>query len=323
MKKFDYTCRNTDGRLTRGTVQAADRSAAVRQVKTAGGVPLSVTETARQQTGSCRHPRLAVMSVITFLLLAVITGILLFSPKDRSTCPVPSSVSLPPQGAGSSPSSTKLSAKEESPPLAASETGSVSIGITASRQAAGTASPVLDSDGIAVAAPLPIRGGQRRLAEAIARGERISPLFSRVSEGILALYSEPGRSVIGHPLPDNFEDDMREALAEDIVVTDSDTPEEERAKELVAWLKEDMRRHIASGGTATGYMDVLRERRESDAENYNQARDMLNDFMREGGTEEVLAAHRALNDELEAAGIAPLPLPARIRRGLKVKGMEQ
>jgi len=176
--------------------------------------------------------------------------------------------------------------------------------------------------GVAPEEPLPVRGAQRRLAEAIARGERVSPLFSRVSEGILAMYTEPGRGFIHHPLPENFEEDMRAALAEDITVEDTDTPDEERQKELVAWLKEDMRRHVAGGGTALGYMGLLREREGRDAEVYAEAQRLLGDLVRDGGTEGALAAHRALNAELEAAGIAPLPLPGRVRRELKAKGIE-
>jgi len=143
-----------------------------------------------------------------------------------------------------------------------------------------------------------------------------------VSEGILAMYIEPGRGFIHHPLPDNFEEDMRAALAEDIVITGTDTPEEERQKELVAWLKEDARRHIAGGGTALGYMGLLREREGRDAEVYAEAQGILGRLVSDGGTEEALAAHRALNEELEAAGIAPLPLPGRVRRELKEKGIE-
>ena len=55
-------------------------------------------------------------------------------------------------------------------------------------------------------------------------------------------------------------------------------------------------------------------RRASDAALRAEARGVLWALAEEGGADEAMEAYRALNRELEAAGVAPLPLPARMRR---------
>jgi len=316
MKTFSYTSRDRDGRLKKGTVQAVDRAGAMREVKAMGGVPLSVTE-ARAGTGGGSTAGRRVLLWASLLVPVALAALWLLRPAagDRKTVSVDKGVAPPARTAH----------------IANNGTGSVAqaADVPSAPQADGLppadAPPAVTAEGGIIAVteePRPVRGAQRRLADAIARGERVTPLFGRVSEGILAMYIEPGRGFIHHPLPDNFEEDMRAALAEDIVVADTDTPDEERQKELVAWLKEDVRRHIAGGGTALGYMALLREREGRDAEVYAEAQGILGRLVRDGGTADVLAAHRALNEELEAAGIVPLPLPGRVRRELKEKGIE-
>jgi len=309
MKIFSYTSRDKDGRLRKGTVQAVDRMGAMREVKAMGGVPLAVTE-ARAGTGGAGPPAGRRVLLGASLLVPVILAALWLL---RPAAPVPVDVAPPARPAHTANSGTGgvAQAAADVPPVQADGLPPADT------------PPAVAAEGGAIAATeeRPVRGAQRRLADAIARGERVTPLFGRVSEGILAMYIEPGRGFIHHPLPDDFEEDLRAALAEDIIVTDTDTPDEERRKELVAWLKEDARRHIAGGGTALGYMALLREREARDAEVYAEAQRILGSLMADGGTEDALAAHRALNAELEAAGIAPLPLPGRIRRELKEKGI--
>jgi len=140
------------------------------------------------------------------------------------------------------------------------------------------------------------------------------PLFRREAEQMLALYAQPGVTVPPTPFSPGFEEDALAALAEDVVVTDADSPGDARRKELVAWMKEDMRRFLAGGGTVKGFFGLVAKRQEEEAELLNEARRVLHALAREGGAEEVLAAHRDLNEALAAKGIAPLPLPGRLRR---------
>ncbi|MCL1922055.1 MAG: hypothetical protein FWG50_13460, partial [Kiritimatiellaeota bacterium] len=67
------------------------------------------------------------------------------------------------------------------------------------------------------------------------------------------------------------------------------------------------------GGTVAGFFAELERRQEQEAGLLNEARRILHEIARDGGGEEALAAHRALNEELAAKGIAPLPLPRRLR----------
>jgi len=141
------------------------------------------------------------------------------------------------------------------------------------------------------------------------------PLFKREAEQMLALYVQPGMTVPPTPFGVGFEEDALVALAEDIVVTAEDLPEDVEKKELVAWMKEDMRRHLAGGGTVAGFFALMEKRQDEEAGFLNEARAILHDLLTsEGDTDAILAAHRALNEVLAEKGIAPLPLPGLLRR---------
>ena len=322
MKRFTYTARASDGSVRRGEMSGASRADVTSRLRRDGLVPLSVDAGAGAVNARAPGWRRA----LPWALLAVpvvLAGLWFFPSKGKGGKPAASVDKALPSVAERA-TRTNENAESGSPVIGTEEPAVVQTRPPRDAPAAASPGAVTNAMGGVhfTGDPPPIRGAQRRLAEAIKRGERVSPLFSRVSEGILALHSEPGRGVLNHPLPDNFEQDLLEALKEDIVVTEADTPEDERQKELVAWMKEDVRGFLADGGTVAGYMDALHERQVSGAELYNQARGILGDLIRDGGTEEILAAHKALNGELEAAGIAPLPLPAKVRPEMKMKGIE-
>ncbi len=143
------------------------------------------------------------------------------------------------------------------------------------------------------------------------------PLFKFETEQMLALYATPGMNVPPTPFSPDFEQDMLESLKTDIVITSDDTPENIQKKELVAWMKDDLRKHIANGGSVEEFFTIIEKRQEEEAELLQEARRLIYLVDKEGNTRETQEAHRALNEALKEKGIAPLPLPGNLRRALK------
>ena len=98
MKTFAYTSRGRDGRLKKGTVLAADRAGAMREVKAAGGVPLSVAE-ARSGTGGGSPAGRRVLLWALLLVPVALAALWFLRPMAKDG-------SVPSAGGGGKPLST-------------------------------------------------------------------------------------------------------------------------------------------------------------------------------------------------------------------------
>lgn len=314
MKNFNYTARDKSGAMKRGSLKAIDRNAVLHELAAQGMVPLSVTDgVAKEAAGLSKMKPIMIAVGIAAVLVGVFVVFQLLPKNSGSKA---STKPIKVQG-------VKQTVRKPQPKAETNQTQNLSTSDpSAKRVIAPVAKPVPATTAVAKLGTeevLPIRGAQRRLAEAIKAGERISPIFNRSSESILSLYTKPGLGVVPHPLPDDFEEDMRKALKENIVITDKDTPEEEQEKELVAWLKDDVRKYIETGGTATDYIAKLSQKQGADEKIYAEARSLLSEFTQKGSIDDKVEAFNALNEELKSRGIVSLPLPGRLRRELKNK----
>lgn len=163
------------------------------------------------------------------------------------------------------------------------------------------------------------RGTPRLLEEALERGERVKPLFRFPSENYLALYAVPGDDVPPTPEPDDFEQDMINALASPIEIADDDTDEDIDRKRIVAGMKEELREYIKQGGDLKGYVEQMKERQRQEAELVANARAITQEAVREENAdpEHCLEVWTKANAELSARGIPPVPMPRRLRTYLK------
>jgi hypothetical protein len=314
MKNYTYTARDADGAIRRGDLQAGDRVSAVRELAARGLVLLSITE----NSPLAKRTRLALdvrspvgVGILAGLALAAFVCLymtLKMSPPKKASNPVTKGVrSVEPK---------------EPQPIANAATNRFASKTTESVSASPEKVLVTHTRGSAAAnasdqSKKPVRGAQRRLAEAIEKGLPTEPLFKHETENMLALYIHPGDPIPPYPVPDNIEEEARKALAEDIAVTDADTQEQEQDKEMVAWLKDDLRKYLAGGGTAKEFFEQMQTRQEEEASLFLQARAILGEFNRAGNTDETMAAYKALNDELKSKGISPLPLPGNLRKPVK------
>ncbi|MEI6647831.1 MAG: hypothetical protein WCP12_17475 [bacterium] len=314
MKNFNYTARDRAGATKRGSLKAIDRNAALHELAAQGMVTLSITEgVAKKASGFSNMKPFMIAGGIAAVLVGVFVAFYLLSKNSDGKAN-----NKPKKAQGVQQTVRKTQPKAGTnlnPKPSKSDPGNTGVKAPATLPAPVTSAvkPVVAGD-----AP-PIRGAQQRLADAIKAGERITPLFNRESENILSLYTKPGLGVVPHPLPDDFDEDMRKALKENIVITDKDTPAEEQEKELVAWLKDDVRKYLENGGTATDYIAKMTQKHDADEKVYSEARNLLSEYIQKGNSDEALAAHTALNEELKSRGIVPMPLPGRLRRELMNK----
>lgn len=324
MKNFSYTAKDETGSLTYGCVKAVDRVAALQELKTKGLVPIEVLEGNLPANAYKRlnmQPRVLTLAVV---LIAVTAAVILVYVGIKTKMPAPEKALVSDKNEAKVP--PLVSPQEESKPVpaeapvvpVAEPQTAVPVRQTAVPEARSVRPRAVAHAAATAEQPKkPIRGAQKRLADAIEKGLPTEPLFKHETESILAFYTRPGEPVPPHPLPDNIEEAARRALAEDIVVTDADTPEQEQEKEMVAWLKEYLRQHLASGGTAKDFFEQLQVRQEEESKLFLEARAILGDIHREGNTEATMAAHKALNETLKEKGIAPLPLPGGLRKQAK------
>ena len=307
MRRYRYEARDGRGVLARGAVEAESRPAALARLRRDGLVPVSVGEdTAGVGVGAPQWRRLALLALPVAAAAALwfwlARGPQPAAGQDGGTATLPPVEARQPR----TPRPAALVADAGLDADAAPEEGGdplpAAVAPPASNPAAGGTPPVS-------AGRLP----EGEAGPALEEAARKEPLFRREAEQMLALYVQPGMVVPPTPFSAGFEADALAALAEDIVVTGEDTPEEAQRKELVAWMKEDMRQHLAGGGTVAGFFALMEKRQEEESGLLQEARRLMHELAREGDREAALAAHGALNEVLAEKGIAPLPLPRQLR----------
>lgn len=302
MTFYNYTVRDRTGALQRGSLQAADRASALAKLQREGLTPVSLEQgkplAARDMTS--RHIALALLA-----LVAAGGAVLWWSRKGAPPRP---GVTTTADTAPRHSSAGKLDA-----PAAMAERAPVDAGEpdAGERVAADSSKPPM-----AVEQPKPrIWGAQKRLEEARKKGRRTEPLFRHETEQMLALYANPGEMVPPVPLSRHIEEDFLASLDRDIEISEDDTPEDAAKKEMVAWMKADLRKFVEDGGTVQEFFEVLQKRQDEESALTMEARHILYLLAKDGDNEATLKARDELNALLQEKGIAPLPLPrVRARR---------
>ena len=125
----------------------------------------------------------------------------------------------------------------------------------------------------------------------------------------LAAYVQPGSSALP-PLMTAAEIASFEAeLDKDVEYADGEPMEYRQLKNIIAWLRAEMRERLASGETVGQYMDFLEERQQSEREFRNHAEESLERVP----SSHIYQAWLGVNARLRERGIATLPMPAQLR----------
>ena len=296
MKTYVYTCRDKDGTLTRGRLEASDRADALRQLRNQGRLPLSLSEgtlAAHPQTGTRR----AVL-VAAAVLLAALAVVLILAPSwwppHRPT--LPGATSSARQSAGKASPKTGVASPDEPVHSAGAEDQLPAD----ARDVSDTRPPVT------AAMPDTAAGPEENAPE-----EKPAPAFKTLSEQLIAMLGQPGEE--RPPLPDlsgeTLEDDFLRASANVLVIMPNDSDALAADKENVAWVKSYIAEAKKMGWTPGEYIRELENTRKQQAMDRREAILFMAEIERDY-PDDADAVRTELNSRLEEKGVLPLPVPA-------------
>jgi hypothetical protein len=144
--------------------------------------------------------------------------------------------------------------------------------------------------------------------------KRREAAFKTGTEQLLSMQLDLPPGVEAPPLPlltdDMLAKDVEKALKTTINLEEDDTEKDVALKTEVAAAKEEMKSHLAQGGTATSYLERLRERRDQEVARQQEEREAAREKLRELATkitaEELKKQRRAINQRLIEEGIDPV-----------------
>ena len=136
--------------------------------------------------------------------------------------------------------------------------------------------------------------------------------FSSDGDRLLAAYAQPGwmvdRSRLAGP------DALVKSLESDIAATPDEPREFRQVKAIVAQMKDELRRYLADGGTAAGYLDRLHERQIAEVGCYERAERKFEMAEEKEDDDTLYALWLKLNADLREMGIKPLPMPEKLAK---------
>lgn len=134
-----------------------------------------------------------------------------------------------------------------------------------------------------------------------------SEVFTEEGERFLASFAIPG---VPAGQRNTTEDEIRAALARQIVPMETDGIEARQIKSMVEGMKEELRAFMHDGGSIREFGSCLVERQESELGYYNRAKGELEKMKVSGmDTKELEDLWERRNNELRQMGIKLVPLP--------------
>lgn len=315
MKGFAYTARDASGKIKRGFIPAADRAAAVQEIRALGLVPVDLQAGDAPAAAARRAPSARTMLIAAAALAAAAALIVALA---RRAAPQPA----PPPPAAPSAAAVPAAPTVQTAPAAPAAPAA---------QAAPAATPVPAATATDTAAvtPPPAAGIARRIHGAGAAGAarpprkvvpgiRIGPTnapnplatLRTTSERMISqlLRTRPGDPVLPiMPGPD-FARDFSIALTNPIVIYETDTPEDAAHKEGIALIKEEMRKMVEQGESPEVILEDYRREMNELAAYRRQLQQQLNELRHAGDMEGAAAFVEEANQILAEYGMRPLVL---------------
>ena len=308
MKTFGYVYRNNNGVLKNGNLQATDRADALRQIKTMGHMPVSVTESKAIVSNVAWKPARHLISRMIIAGIAIVAGLAIWRFADQGPAlenPVPDKMQTA-SGKSSSPVIQSQSVDEETSSVATSPVEPIphKMGSPSHQQAA---PPPPQS------APLSQRP-QTDMPEAVAEEEQKPQRpnqFKNSTEQLLAMAmsAPPGAMIPPLPIPGNLDEDFINSLTNTIMIYDDDDERTAQLKESVAVAKNQMLELLKEGRSVA---DVLKEYQETANERAairSEAQRELNALYRSGQTQEAQEYMEKINASFRGMDIEPVSLP--------------
>ena len=307
MKTFGYVCRDNNGVLKSGNVQAATRADAIRQIKAMGHVPVSVTEgNLATPNISWRLTRNQIVGV-TVAAGVLIVGLTVWRFSNRAPVPAnPTPAQIQTSSANSPrPAAPSVSGDETTSPAVASSIETPSLETLPEPHPQVEPPP---------RARPPSPTSQAATPETVLEEEQAPQRpnqFKNSTEQLLAMAmsAPPGAMIPPLPIPGNLDEDFINSLTNTIVIYDDDDERTMQLKESVAVAKNQMLELLKQGQSVA---DVLKEYQETANERAtirSQAQRELNALHRSGKPQEAQEYMEKINESFKDMDIEPIALP--------------
>jgi hypothetical protein len=301
MKSFNYTARDKSGGMKRGSVQAADRNAALHELTAQGLVPLSVTE--GQASKSVRDKSLTFKYLIYVMIGLVLGGLLLMSGKMLTGKGKEAPKKVLKQNTVKA--NLKQPAKKE--PTQRIETVSISrespkdLSTNSIIQAPEVSTGYATNRRIVVASILP---------DGSVTNDPPRPAFASLAERALSVIAntQPGMPIpplMVMPTGQEFID----ALNKGIVVYDDESEETIQKKANVARAKDLLKEYIEKGGKPDDFLLYYRKELHKQFTERRLANLEMIRLNKEQGQEAALKYAEEMNKGFEERGIKKLQVP--------------
>jgi hypothetical protein len=308
---FDYTTRDKNGALLRGTIQATDRSAALKLLQAKDLIPISVTDSLGQGSGMGFPSRpsyrvmaimIAAVLVISSLLIAwwVVSG----NRNQKTNMAKVNQPILVQKGKPSS--SAKVSAQEV--PVAKTVQTNVSdtnVIVFSERSKQGQTM-------ISTTNPPARRAGVRVLTK---DGKEVfhprDEIKTQTDRFLWAVVNSKGTKYIPVSIT-HVERDFEKALKEKILILNTDTPEDVANKAKIEQVKQEINEMLKQGNKLPDIIRAIQEDQNTATALRREVREKLFTLIKEGNIEEATKFQKDVNIELEVDQIEPVFAPPKL-----------
>ena len=307
MKNYNYTARDATGAQKKGSLQAADRNAALTALKEQGMTPLSVTEGVKELPSETKRLTVIIAASAVIALLVVIAAVALLrtQPKEKAE-------------KRKQPDKPKVAqvSKKPSPVRRNAETNVAPRQPVAPEKAPViTAEPVPAVTNAAVAQTPPIPDGPLPPATEEPATNKPAPVFKTGTEQVISWIANTRLGDAPPPLPNlPLKENIAAILNKDVLLYDDDSKQVEDIKYNVANAKQMLKDYIAKGGDPQEFLAYYHTELKNAHSEWMKSQKQVIELHQAGDAKATLAYIEEQNKALQAKGIKPLIIPPALRK---------
>lgn len=301
MRNFNYTARDKNGATRSGSVQAADRNAALQELKAKDLVPLSVQEGPALKGIAVNRIPLK-YGVMALALVVIVVVIFAWSQMGLPPKPKPQKDKKPPK-------QVQVQKKVSPPPEEVKTNVVVPVKVEPVQPAA---------TNVAVEKPKPISTNSLEYRIALQEGRidqdgnviPVKPAYKSGTEQIISMIVNAKPGYPPPPLPRiHAREDVAKVLNTDILVYDEDTQASVERKANVAHAKQLMKEYLAQGGKAEDFLDFFHKELTSAFDEWKEAQRQTMELSRSGDQEAAVKFAEEQNKKFEQRGMRQVIVP--------------
>ena len=307
MNNFNYTARDTSGATKRGSVKAADRSAALQAIKAQGLVPVSVAEGAAQKEAFKLNVPPRTLMLAGAAVILVIGALFLMQGRKPAVGKQKPEVIKAAKGI---PAKKEVSKIAGSMQPATNRVAEIPLApVPSLQESAPAATP---QEKLAAGTPPKEQRPNMRIVEAV-EGMSTNPPPADYESGTERVINMIANARLGNPPPPLLNlppgENITNILNRDIVVYDTDSKQTEAEKTNVAYVKQLIKDYMKDGGTPETFLKYYHAELTKAFEERNAVQKYTADLIKAGDQKGALKYMEEANKELTKKGMRPITIP--------------